>query len=139
MNPGRFTEKLVSLRHVLRKFNLGWYKIGLAVIAFVTVAYAINFINEVRHARELGAQVAAMRAEQAQIKQQNAGLTKAIKSYRNPAFAYEKARVWGYVKAGDRPVIVSVHYLTPKPHHVNRPKPVPPAPAWQQWWHAFFG
>jgi cell division protein FtsB len=139
MNPEGFKEKLGSLRRILSKFTPSWYKIGLTVIAVVTVVYAINFVNEVRHARELGAQVAAMRAEQEQITRKNAELSKAIKTYKTPAFAYQKAREWGYVRTGDKPIIVSVHYLKPKPHHVHKPKPAPPAPTWQQWWHAFFG
>ncbi len=139
MNPVLIGDRMSSLRRSMVKFIPGWYKIGLAVIALVTVAYAVNFVNEVRHARELGAQVAAMRYEQAQIKRQNKQIAKAVAVYNTTAFAIEKAREWGYVGYGDQPVVVSVHYLKPRPHPVHRAKPVPPSPAWQQWWHAFFG
>jgi Septum formation initiator len=128
-----------AYRRLLSTLSIGWYKVGLAVIAAVAVLYAVNFVNEVRHTRELGAQVAAIRAQQAAMNQRNKKLSKAIAWYKTMSFARQQARAWGYVRSGDRPVIVSVHYLKPRPRVIHHTKPLPPAPAWQQWWHAFFG
>ena len=139
MNSSPGTDREPTYRRLMSRFSIGWYKVGLAVIAAVAVVYAVNFVNEVRHTRELGAQVAAMRAQQAAINHRNKELSKAITWYKTTSFARQQARAWGYVRSGDRPVIVSVHYLKPRPHVIHHAKPVPPAPTWQQWWHAFFG
>ncbi len=108
-------------------------------ILAVAVLFSVVFSQKVLENRKLAAEVAAERSQSASIVYSNHQLRQEIKNDRSLAFVYQQARQWGYVRQGDRPVIIGFHY----PHAVKKAAPktvsTPREPTWQEWWSSFFG
>ncbi len=119
----------------------GWLRFRFAYLLILAAVglFAFKFTTKAWEAHQLGLQVAA---EQSQLREEalnNRHLAREIRHFRTLSFVYQQARNWGYVRPGDRPIIVSVRYRSPPPRHIVHRSAAPPAPTWQQWWNAFFG
>lgn len=119
----------------------GWFTFRWAyvIILAAVLIYSVKFVTKYSQAHQLAVQVAAAHYHLYQQSQHNKQLARDIRYYKTLPFVYQEARSWGYVRVGDRPVIVAYHYLPPARHGLTGRSLRKPAPTWQQWWEAFFG
>ncbi|HZT97805.1 MAG TPA: septum formation initiator family protein [Chloroflexota bacterium] len=115
------------------------FRFAYLVILAVAVLFAVSFGRKMWENRQLRGEVVAERAQTAAIVQSNQQLRREIRDDRSLAFVYQQARQWGYVKQGDRPVIISFHYAQRRARPISTPVVRPHAASWLQWWEAFFG
>lgn len=116
------------------------FRVGYVVILAVIVLFTVKFVQQTWHDHERSLQLAALQAQLAAQKRSAATLAVEIRHDRTRGFVSQQARSLGYVKPGDRSILISYRYRTPRPrevrHTVRHTKPEPP---YQQWWQAFAG
>lgn len=110
------------------------YLVLLACMAL----FAFKFLEKTQEVRQLAAQEAAIRYQNAATARDNQRLQRAIGYYRTPAFIESSARTYGFTRPGDVPI-----QIQPVSQRVVavRAAPLPPTyaePVWKQWWSAFF-
>ncbi|GAC1398799.1 MAG: hypothetical protein NVSMB52_12370 [Chloroflexota bacterium] len=119
------------------------FRVRFAYVALLVgmAFFTYKFVQKTQEVRRLAQQEAAMRAQNQSIAAENARIQRSIKYYRTPQYVEETARaILGYTKPGETPVQSQPLTGTIPRVRVAPPRPVgPPAPAWKQWWKAFFG
>src|SRR5690348_4381336 len=108
---------------------------GLVCLAFLLGSLAQAWTNS-----QLMQQLSATRAQTQQAQNYHNSLAQQASHYRDPAVIEQEARErLGYVRPGERPVVIVGGGQTPTQTKAPAKKAAPPQNFWQTWWNIFFG
>jgi len=110
------------------------------VTGLICLALLLSSLAQAWSNSQLMQRVASAQQQYQQQQDKHDSLTKLANYYKDPFVIESEARQQlGYVRPGERPVIIISSTSQQRPIVVHHQKPPAQQSYWQEWWNAFFG